>query len=405
MSGGRGSTIARITTIQIESRPNLVWVEIETQDGLIGVGETFSLADAVAAYIHEGVAPYLIGEDASAIQRHWTALFRQRGRSGIGVETRGASAIDIALWDILGKRTGLPLYQLLGGASRDQVRVYNTCGGPDYVREPAVPGRLYTGVIESARGFEDLWAFQHAPEELAADLLAMGITGMKIWPFDEIAQETGGHYITDEQLTRGLGSLARIRESLGLRIDVALEMHGSWNPAPAVKIAKAVEQYQPMWIEDPIRLDNIGALSEFCRSTSVPILVGETLGSRFPYREILERTEVAIVMTDPCWVGGITEARRVADLASLYQKPFTPHDCAGPVNLAVDAHLSAHADTAFIQEVVRAFYYGWYAEVAEGLPELAGGMMEAATRPGHGVTLKAEIVETPGARVRTSTRD
>jgi L-alanine-DL-glutamate epimerase-like enolase superfamily enzyme len=405
MSRRRDSAISRITTIQVESRPNLVWVEIETEDGLVGVGETFSLADAVAAYIHEGVAPYLLGEDASAIQRHWTALFRQRGRSGIGVETRGASAIDIGLWDLLGRRTGLPLYQLLGGASRDEIRVYNTCGGPDYVREPAVPGRLYTGPIESARTFEDLWAFRHHPEALAADLLEMGITGMKIWPFDEIAQETAGQYITGEQLSRGLAPVVRIRESAGTRIDIAVEMHGKWSLAPALKIAKGVEEYQPMWIEDPIRLDNIAALAEFCRSTSVPTSVGETLGGRFPYREVLERAEVAIVMTDPCWVGGITEARRIADLASLYQKPFTPHDCAGPVNLAVDVHLSAHAETAFIQEVVRAFYYGWYPDVADGLPELSNGIIKPATRPGHGVALKPEMVEAPGTTIRTSTRD
>jgi galactonate dehydratase len=402
MSRTSDAAIRRITTIRLESRPNLVWVEVETEDGLVGLGETFSLAAAVAAYIHEGAAPYLLGEDAGAINKHWTALFRQRARSGIGVETRGASAVDLALWDLLGKRAGLPLYQLLGGASRDAIRVYNTCGGPDYVREPAVPGRLYTGRMDSSRKFEDLWAFRHAPEELAADLLDTGISAMKIWPFDEAAEETGGQYITREELDRCLEPLARIRESVGARMDVALELHGKWNLAAAVRIARAAEEYEPMWIEDPIRLDNIGALAQFSRSTSIPTVVGESLGSRFPYREVLERTDVAIVMTDPCWVGGITEARRVADVASLYQKPFTAHDCAGPVNLAVDVHLCAHAENAFIQEVVRAFYYGWYAEVAEGVPQLSSGMIEAAARPGHGVSLRPEIREASNAEVRTT---
>jgi L-alanine-DL-glutamate epimerase-like enolase superfamily enzyme len=258
--------------------------------------------------------------------------------------------------------------------------------------------------MDSSRKFEDLWAFRHAPEELAADLLDTGISAMKIWPFDEAAEETGGQYITREELDRCLEPLARIRDSVGSRMDVALELHGKWNLPAAVAIARAAEEYEPMWIEDPIRLDNIGALAQFSGSTSIPTLVGESLGSRFPYREVLERTDVAIVMTDPCWVGGITEARRVADVASLYQKPFTAHDCAGPVNLAVDVHLSAHAENAFIQEVVRAFYYGWYAEIADGLPQLSNGMIEAAARPGHGVSLRPEIREASNAEVRTTER-
>jgi L-alanine-DL-glutamate epimerase-like enolase superfamily enzyme len=397
----RNPRIRRISTVRAAAVPNLTWVEIETDDGLVGLGETFSLGDAVEAYVHEGAATYLLGEDASAVQRHWLTLYRQRGRSGIGAETRGAAAIDIALWDLVGKRSSQPLHQLLGGRAREAIRVYNTCGGPNYVRERAVAGRLYTGDVESGRQYEDLHAFQTNPVELAESLLDMGISAMKIWPFDEIAVETGGNFIDQAQLERGMAPLVRIRES-GIPMDVALEMHGRWTVPAAIQIARAAEQYRPMWIEDPIRLDNLGALAQFCRSTRIPTLVGETLGGRFHYREVLERTDVSIIMTDPCWVGGVTEARRVADLAALYQKPFTPHDCTGPIGLAVGAHLCLYAETAIFQEIVRAFYFGWYQELVDGLPALAAGVMTPDAGPGHGISFKAEFYERPDVTTQRS---
>jgi L-alanine-DL-glutamate epimerase-like enolase superfamily enzyme len=389
-----------VSTLQHERWPNLMWVELEDEDGATGLGETFSLADSVAAYIHEGAAPYLLGERGGDIARHWTTLHRQRGRSGIGSETRGASALDIALWDLAAKRAGVPLVQMLGGRSREWIRVYNTCGGPDYVRSPAVAGRLYTGEFVRDR-YDDLWAFQNEPEQLAQSLLDDGIGAMKIWPFDEIAVETGGLHITRAQLERGLEPFRRIRESHGDQIEIALELHGRWSLPAASAIVQVAEPFRPMWIEDPIRLDNIDALGSLCRQTTVPILTGETLGARFAYREVLERTQVSIIMSDPTWTGGVTEIRRIADLTAGYQRAFTPHDCTGPVGLAVGTHVAAYAETAIFQEIVRAFLWGWYTEVAEGLPVVADGKISPPDRPGHGVTLRSEL-PTGEWRKRTS---
>ena len=185
-------------------------------------------------------------------------------------------------------------------------------------------------------------------------------------------------------------------------MDVALELHGRWSLPAAKRIARAVTEFDPLWIEDPIRMDNPAALAEFARSTTIPIVASETLGSRFPFRELLERGAVDIVMADPSWVGGVTETRRVADLAGLYQRPFTPHDCTGPVNLSVGVHLCVSLENALIQEVVRAYYYGWYAEVADRLPPLVEGVISPLEEPGHGVELRREFLEAPGTRVRSS---
>lgn len=397
-----GSSVVSMSTITLERYPNLAFVEIETADGLVGLGETYFGAEAVSAYIHETAAPYLLGQDARDIPRHWASLYRYWGRSGIGAEARGASAIDIALWDLAGKRSGLPLYESLGGAARSDIAAYNTCGGPEYGRSRGVPGDKLFGAVSADRRYEDLWAFHNEPAELARSLLEMGFGAMKIWPFDVIADQTGGWSISPRQLEQGLAPFRLIREAVGDRMQVALELHCRWSLPAAILIARALEPLGPLWIEDPIRMDNIDVLGEFVRSTAIPTVASENLGSPFPYRELLERAGVGIIMTDPSWNGGVSVARKVADLAALYLRPFTPHDCSGPVTLAVDVHLCLHADNALIAEMVRAYYWGWYAEVATGLPIFDAGRLRPAEGPGHGVSLRPEVRAWPDVGVRTS---
>lgn len=394
--------IRRISTIRAAWLPNLTWVEIQDEGGLVGLGETFFSAETVSAYIHETAAPYLVGKEALEIQRHWTALHRQWGRSGIGAEARGASAIDIALWDLLGKHAKLPPYQLLGGASRASVPVYNTCGGPEYGRDRPLPAERLYGAHEEGRAYEDLRAFHDDAGTLARDLLDMGIRAMKIWPFDVHSDEDGGLSISDDALDRALEPFRRVRSEVGREMSVALELHGKWSVPAAKRIVSAVEPFAPMWIEDPVRLDTIPALAEVARATGIPIVAGETLATRFPHRELLERGAVGIVMADPGWVGGVTEARRVADLAALYGRPFTPHDCTGPVNLAVGVHLCTSLENALVQEIVRAYYFGWYGELALGLPPLADGRIRPAQAPGHGIELRPEFRVAAGVEVRTT---
>ena len=217
---------------------------------------------------------------------------------------------------------------------------------------------------------------------------------MKIWPFDVVADETGGNWIIARRdIERGLEPFRLIRDALGDEMEVALELHGRWNLPSAMRIARAIEPYEPMWIEDPIRMDNIDVLADFVRSTRIPTVASENLGSPFPYRDLLERVGVGIIMTDPSWDGGITVARKVADLAALYLRPFTPHDCSGPVTLAVGVHLCLHAENALVQEMVRAFYFGWYDEVVSGLPVFTAGRLRAAEGPGHGVAIRPEVRE------------
>jgi galactonate dehydratase len=191
-----------------------------------------------------------------------------------------------------------------------------------------------------------------------------------------------------------------IREAVGDRMEIALEMRSRWLLPAARRIAAEVEEFRPLWIEDPIRNDDLDALADFRRSTRIPVAAGENLGSRFRHREMIDAGAVDIVLTDVSWNGGVTEARRVADMAAAAMLPFGVHDCTGPVGLATGVHLSIHAENAFMQEFVRAYYHGWYGEVADGLPPVEDGWIRPAEAPGHGVSLREEFLRSTSATSR-----
>jgi galactonate dehydratase len=400
--------ITRIETLESGTYPNLLWVQVHTDDGLVGLGETFFGPAAVAAYIHETAAPYLLGQDPRAIERHHTALGRRMMTAAIGAEARGRSALDIALWDLFGQSVGLPIFQCLGGPVRDRIRIYNTCAGYGYnTHKSARAGAAFAhswGLGEHQGPYEDLVAWQREDRaaELAQSLLDSGITAMKIWPFDQFADETDGQHITLEQIAEGLRPFRQIRQAVGNRMEIAVELHSRWNLPSAVRIAAALEEVQPMWIEDPIRMDSPEVLAEFAVKTRIPTTASETLTGRHAFRALLEKQAVGIVMLDPGWVGGLTEARHIAGMAAAYHRPVAPHDCTGPVAYVAGTHLCVAVPNAMIQEGVRAYYLGWYRDVLTELPGVAQGFVTAPTAPGLGTQLLPDVARRPGVTVRAS---
>ena len=262
--------ISAIETIQLGEFPNLVWVQVHTDEGLTGLGEAFFGPAAVVAYIHESAAPRLLGQDPLAIDRHSCTLRDTYvGFSGSGAEMRGLSAIDIALWDLFGQATGQPIHQLLGGLSRPKIRVYNTCAGYRYVRANVGQLTANWGLPgQAAEGpYEDLDAFLNRADELALSLLEQGITGMKIWPFDFAAERSGGHYISPAELDRALEPFRKIRQAVGDRMDIMVELHTLWNLPMAKRIFRALEEFEPFWFEDPIKMTSADDLAELAAST------------------------------------------------------------------------------------------------------------------------------------------
>lgn len=385
--------ITSVETVSIEEFPNLVYVLVKTDEGLTGLGETFYGAQAVASYIHESLAPMLLGEDPLLIQKHARTASSYVGYSGSGVETRGRSAVDIALWDLYGKAVGQPIHQLLGGRSRDRIRVYNTCAGYCYVRRQPRQSVDNWGLPagEPEGPYEDLDAFLHRPGELAESLLDEGITGMKVWPFDSYAERSGGSYISSADLREGMQRLEKIRSTVDDRVDIMLEFHGLWNLPTARRIIRAVEEIEPFWFEDPIRADNLAALAELAGETSVPLALSETLGGLGQYRDLLGSGAAGVVVLDLGWCGGFTEARVIGGMAQAYGLPVAPHDCTGPVVLMASAHLSMHLPNALMQEFVRASYSSWYPELVTQLPVIADGQMAAPEGHGLGTELHPRV--------------
>ena len=396
--------VTDIETIRLDAFPNILWVLVKTDEGIVGLGETFYGTQAAEGHIHQTIAPYLIGKDPRNIERHQAYLTGYLGFCGSGAEVRGRSAIDIALWDILGKSVGLPLCALLGGKVRDSVKAYNTCAGYSYVQTRPTQGTANFGLDAKRGQYEDLQGFLTRADAVAESLLEMGITAMKIWPFDYAAEKSGGQFISSEDLKKGLEPFEKIRKAVGDRIDIMAELHSLWNRPMATRIARELEQFKPLWVEDPVMMDHMDSIGEVARATRSPIAVGETRGLMADYRYLLDLNALSLLIMDMSWCGGVSEARKIANLASTYHTPVAFHDCSGPVVLTVSTHLALHTQNCFIQEMVRAFYYGWYDEVVEGLPALEAGSLSVSDAPGTGVSLRPEVLQRPDCRRRCTSQ-
>ena len=395
--------IQKLETLRVGEFPNLLWLRVHTDEGLIGLGETSYAAQSVETYVHEYVAPRVLGRDPLEIEALTRSLTGYLGWRGSGVETRAASAFDIALWDLYGKVCGQPLYQVLGGASRSRVRTYNTCAGYRYIRAAGGQSTRNWGLDGKAEGpFEDLDAFLHRADELAQSLLESGITGMKIWPFDPYAEASEGQYISAPDLERALEPFRKIRAVVGNRMDIMVEFHSLWRLLPAQRIAQALAEFDTFWHEDPIRMDSLALLKQYAPYSKAPICASEILAGRWSFKDLLETSVAGIVMFDLAWCGGISEARRIATLADAWQLPVAPHDCTGPVVYAASVHFSIHAPNALVQESVRAFYTGWYNELVTHVPRPVRGFFETPPGPGLGCELLPELWRRKDAVARIS---
>jgi galactonate dehydratase len=402
--------VTGLETVRLAEHPQMLWVQVHTDEGLVGLGETCIGPATVAAHIHETIAPYLVGKDPLLVSQHWHELSGAfLGYQGTGAETRGLSAVDLALWDIRGQALDRPITDLLGGATRPSARIYNTCAGPTYGRatrgalRAANRGTAAQDGLLAAAGpaapYEDLQLAIDRPAELARQLLDQGISAMKIWPFDPYAAASKGYDIAPADLSAGVAVIAQIREAVGDAMDVMLELHAVWHLGAALKIARAVEPLGVYWFEDPVKADNLAAAATFAASTPVPVAMGETLAGLASFRTLVETGAAQVIMFDLGWVGGLTEACRVAALAHAYDLPIAPHDCTGPVVLTASAHLVSNVPNALMQETVRAYYAGWYRDIVTEMPAISGGQIFPPSGPGLGTKLRPGL--TTGANART----
>lgn len=394
--------ITALETVRLGEFANLVWVRLHTDEGIIGLGETFMGAAAVEAYLHETVAPKLVGRDPLQIEAINRDLIGYLGWRGAGVETRGNSAVDIALWDIFGKALGVPVSVALGGRSRDTVRTYNTCAGYRYVRDARAQTSGNWGLGSTSGPYEDLDGFLNTADDLAHSLLEQGITGMKIWPFDLAAERTHGLDISPDELRKALEPFRKIRRAVGDRMDIMVEFHSLWQLPAAQRIARALTEFDTYWHEDPVRMDSLETLKAYAEHSRAMICASETLSYPHAFRDYLATGVAGVAMLDLSWCGGLSEARKIAGMAEAQHIPVAPHDCTGPVVFMASCHFSLHARNTLVQESVRAFYTGWYTELVTALPTVAKGEISLAETPGLGLELLPGLEKRPDAVVRVS---
>ena len=351
-----------------------LWVRIHTDSGLVGTGETYPFPEAESAVVRKSLAPILLGRDPSQIDLLWSEMFTAISYAGwAGAEMRAISAVDMALWDLAGKSAGKPVYELLGGASRETIRTYNTC--------------------------YDHLSFLTEPVKLARSLADSGVHAMKIWPFDPVARANRGQFITRQQLRESIEPLRLIKEEFGDDMEVAMEFHGFWNLHCAIQIAQACEDYSPMWLEEMLPQDNLGAYAELASRTSLPLCVSERLMTRWGFRELLENGAARIVMPDISWCGGISEAKKISTAAETYFRPVAPHNCGGPFLHAATLHLAANVTNLYICESVRRHYADEYRGIVTTTYPIGPEGFPLPSGPGLGMELSAETLARPDLKL------
>jgi len=371
--------ITAIESLQWAEYPRLLVVRVHTDSGIIGVGETVDKVHGSKGALHGTVAPLVLGQDPLDIEGIWRFVFDNIMYHGYaGAELRALSALEVALWDILGKHYNAPLYHLIGGRIRDAIPTYNTCIG--------------AGTYSSDYA---LWHDDHGKRagELAQSLLNDGISAMKIWPFDPFSERSWGQHITLDEVEQGLGAVRSIREAVGNTMEIGIESHFRWNRFSVERIARALEPYNMMFIEDPIAATNVDEIKAFAQRTSIPVIGSELLMTRWQVREWLEKHTSQILMTDPVWNGGIGETCRMASMAEAFGVPLVLHNVAGPFCQAACLHIAAHIPNLFYVESVRAFYRTYFPIIGDYAPLVSNGHFPLPEGPGLGVNLRPAMLE------------
>jgi galactonate dehydratase len=346
--------ITRLETILVQ--PRWLFLKMHTDTGLVGYGEPVveGRARTVQQAVQE-IEEYLIGQDPRRIEHHWQAIYRHAFYRGGPVLTSALSGIEQAMWDLLGKSLNAPVYQLLGGACRDRIRMYAHCGG-------ATP----EGAAEAAR----------ARVDAGFTALKTGVGRFPARTLESLA------FVED-----CAAKFAAMREAVGPEVDLAVDFHGQISPALAVRLAKALEPYYPMFIEEPCLPENADVMVTVARSTSVPIATGERLFTKWGFREVLEKQAAAVVQPDLCHAGGILECKKIAAMAECYYASVAPHNPLGPISLAACLQLDACIPNFLVQEQVT-LGEGYLKEPFR----LVDGHVELPTGPGLGIELEEEAV-------------
>lgn len=368
-------------------RAGFCWVRITTNAGITGIGETYPGIDGALGSLKDITRRFLMGKDPRDIDMIWRDIYQyQSMRNAGGSDMRILSAIDMALLDILGKSSGLPLYRLLGGKSRSRVKVYNTIMGEE--------------TLEGMRMGQDT-------EKIVKFLLDRGITGMKIYPFNQFSfmekgRNAGGQFISSEDLDKGVTWFKQIREAAGNKMEILLDAGGRWNLTSSQRILKACEPYNVIHFEDiQIPSNAQQAYSVLASETSIPIAHSETMATRYELKDFLQERALDILSFDLCWCGGPTEGKKMADMADGYNIPTSPHTAGGPLLWVCSMHLCTAVPNFLYAESHYNSYTQRYPYFINNVPLPQDGYVTPPEAPGLGVEIRPELFKSGDAIVET----
>jgi len=332
--------VTKIDTFVLKN--SWVFVKISTDTGIVGWGEMLKDdAKACAAGALE-VGDYLIGQDPTRAAFHWQAIHRGAFYRGGPIKTAISSGIDQALWDITGKVYGLPIYKLMGGPTRDRIRVY---GQPNAQN---------------------------------------GVNAMKVGLRNTAGRAPTKYNEGEKYVAETVERFAELRKKMGPDVDIGVEFHGAVQPTTAIRLMAALEQYNPWFYEEVVQALNVDVMAELAKKTTVPLATGERIFTKWGFKEILEKKAAMILQPDVCYAGGITELKIIAGMAEAYYAPIGPHNPQGPCSLAASMQIAAAIPNFFCQERGDNEYSDL---LAKPLPPISKGYRPLLTEPGLGITI------------------
>lgn len=373
--------ITEIRTAEVRGHGYSCFVRISTDAGVVGTGECIHGGPGIQQIIAE-LGRLILGHDPMHVDRLYERMRRAHVFNGAlaGNLVTALTGIEIALWDLVGRAVGLPVYALLGGSFRDTVRLYADChaGGDD---SPA------------------------ANAEKAAEVVAMGFDAIK-FDLDDLRspdkKDPYNHTVGRRELDRMVAKVAAVREAVGPYVDLAMDLHGRYDTLSGIRIAQALEPFDLMWLEEPVPPENVAAMREVKAATRTPICAGENLYLRWGFRDLLEKQAVDIIMPDLPKCCGLSEGKKIANMAEVYYIPFAPHNVCGPLGTVASAHCCAAVPNFLVLEWHWMERPHWHELVLADPPLIQNGAITLTDKPGLGVELNLEAAEKylkPGTRL------
>lgn len=372
--------------LQVDGRGiQWMWLRLHTDSGIIGTGETYPFNEASESVIKDlewhSWAGKLLGTNPLEIEHTWNRIYKQNAFNVQGgAEMRALSAINIAQWDILGQACSRPVYQLLGGSVEKSIRVYNT-----YTDARSING----------------WKLETDLDKIARFLVEKGIKAIKFCPFDRFGSRNNGEYISKLEIEKGLDWIRTIRDAVGYELEIGCEFHSYWNLPSAVRIAKALEPHNVLFLEDMLLQDNMQAYKVLANETSIPLVISERLATRFGFREFFESGIGGVAMYDLTWCGGISEGKKISDMGNTYYIPTMMHTAGGPILWYASTHLAAAITNLFFVESVYPNWKNRYPYFFENVPQVENGGVKPPEKPGLGLEFKEGLFESSDVIVNT----